>query len=517
MKRRYIAIGLTLLASLGIVAGCGKKSADSTKTKSDADITVWDPYLAPSSTVSSWKKSPFHTGLAKASGIKVDWQFPSEGTDWAQAYNLMMSEKTKPDIIHYTLRSEAEAYIKDGTIYDLTKLLPKKAPNYWKFLKSHPEFDKAVKTDSGKYFGFGFFREDPSQGIFIGPQIRQDWLDADGLKSPTNIKEWEAVLKDFKEKHHATMAWVNDKMDPGLAGAFGAYATALPSWYIDKDGKTVKFAQAQPEWRNYMAWLHKMYQKGYIDPDVVTMDDAALETKVSNDKVGIAFTYGSRLTIFNDNAKKAGSKANWQPVMYANQADGKKSASIYANGQVASDAWVVTTSAKGKELDKALKWLDYAYSKEGNLYWNMGTKGVSYTMKDGKPVYTDKVLKAKIGISEARKLYTGNTGSGLGMQDVSATATNASSIKTGDVWFNNNKAAADARLNQPISMTSAESKEFATISNTLNTYVTENAYNFITGDKPISEYDDFVKELNKQGLKKLEKIRQAAFDRYLKR
>lgn len=514
MKKRNLGIAAALLLSIGLLSACGSKSdAKDKDSKSDSgEVTLWTPFTKPQQTVSSWHESPFHTGLEKLTGIKVDWQFPTEGTDSTQAFNLMMSEKDLPNIICNNFRNDADALIKDGVIYDLTKLLPEKAPNYWKFLQEHPDFDKAMRTDSGAYYAFGFFRGSPNQS-FIGPMVRKDWLDDNNMKMPESIADWEATFKLFKEKYGATVSWVNDKMDPGFAGAFGAYATALPTYYI-ADNSKIKFAQEQPEWKDYISWLNKMYKKGYIDPDTITMDDQGLQTKVANDKIGLCFTYASRIRIFNDESKANGKTAEWAPTIYPNQADGSLSASIYNDGQVQGPAYVITKGTTGKTLDKALEWLDFAFTEKGDLYWNYGTEGKTYTMVDGKPQYTDLITKNDLGQTEARNLYTGNTGTGLGVQQFS----DPKSAYINETWYNDNKDAAASRLNVAVTMTADESKEAATLTDSLNSYVNEQTYKFIIGDRSIDDdFDSFVQEMKDMGSDKLTKIKQDSYDRYLNR
>ena len=41
-----------------------------------------------------------------------------------------------------------------------------------------------VKTDDGRYFGFPFIRGDVYLQTYIGPIVRQDWLDELGLEAP---------------------------------------------------------------------------------------------------------------------------------------------------------------------------------------------------------------------------------------------------------------------------------------------------------------------------------------------
>ena len=43
--------------------------------------------------------------------------------------------------------------------------------------------------------------------------------------------------------------------------------------------------------------------------------------------------------------------------------------------------------------------LDYMYSEEGTLLINMGIEGTHYTMQNGKPIFTDYVMKNPDGLS----------------------------------------------------------------------------------------------------------------------
>lgn len=521
MKKRVIGYALMSAAILGLLGACGSKKAADDSGDKDRELTVWTNVLKPSQTVASWKESPFHTGLAKASGIDVDWQFPAEGTDGTQAFNLLLSDEKLPDIIGYNVRDDAESYIKDGVIQDLTDILKEKAPNYYQYLQDNPDLAKSVTTDSGKIYAFGVFRETDAQGAFYGPEIRKDWLDEAGLAVPTNPDEWENALKVMNEKHGGKFAFAPTDMDlGGFSGGFGAHGTFGLNFYVGEDGK-VAATQTQEEWKNYMEWLHKLYAEGLIDPDVATIDDEGLKTKAANDKLSATYNLGSRTTIYEDQSKANGKTSDWVWAPYPKQADGSDTSYIFSSGRVQNFTWVVTTSAKGAMLDKAMKWLDYAYSPEGKNYWNFGEKGVSWEEKDGKPVYTDKVIKNELGASEAKVLYTGLSNTGLGEQLLDSLATTEDGIKpdevAGNTWAKDADKALASIYPSSVTMTEDEAKEAATIMNTLNTYCSENAMKFMTGDRPVSDYDKFVKELKDQGLERLTEIKQAAYDRYLKR
>ena len=91
-------------------------------------------------------------------------------------------------------------------IWDLTDYIQEYAPDYYAFLQTNPAYDKAMKDDQGRYYTFGFFREDGGwNDTYEGPVVRKDWLDECGLEVPKTISEFENVIRVFNEKYGATV------------------------------------------------------------------------------------------------------------------------------------------------------------------------------------------------------------------------------------------------------------------------------------------------------------------------
>ena len=58
--------------------------------------------------------------------------------------------------------------------------------------------------------------------------------------------------------------------------------------------------------------------------------------------------------------------------------------------QIKPDGWAISANCKNPEA--AIRFMDWFYSEEGNRATNYGIEDESYTMVDGKPVFTDEVL-----------------------------------------------------------------------------------------------------------------------------
>ena len=132
MKRRLLSVLLVvvMLAAL-VMSGCSgdkgssgtpttstdkssteQKTTESTFTgypmnKKDTKLTWWvGTGYTLNEAFASYEESPFHMGLMDQTGVTIEWQFPTAGTDPNQAFNLMLASEDLPDIIFYSVMSD---------------------------------------------------------------------------------------------------------------------------------------------------------------------------------------------------------------------------------------------------------------------------------------------------------------------------------------------------------------------------------------------------------------------------
>ncbi len=553
MAKRVLSILLVLSLFVFVLAGCstsktttdeGTDSTTDTQTDTPTDtddeetegfaftgypmdakdvkLTWWVGHgFTLHESYASYEESPFHSGLLEHVGVDIEWQFPTAGTDGAQAFNLMLASDTLPDIFYWNVMRDAERYIDEGVIRDLTEYMPKYSPAYYKFIQSNEIYDKSMKTDSGKYYGYGFFREDGGwNDTYQGPVVRQDWLDELGLESPETISDWDNVLRAFNEKYGAvlTFPWYRFK-STGISGAFGAYGAIDFQLYIDDNGK-VQLAQAQEEWKNYMAKLNEWWKTGLLDQDVMTTDDDIARTKALNGVVGLSYTSMGQLTNWISDANSAGTGAKWVGLQYPKGDDGTLSM-VFGGYGIGEGISVITTSCPDEKLEIAMRVLDYAYTDEGHLYWNFGTKGVTWDYdENGEVAYTELVTEDPDGLNNAIAKYSGSVWSGSCIQATKLLYLKNSeeSIKANDLWFYpNEEVTAKWKLPNGITLTVEESNELDDLVSAISTYVSEKAVNYITGEESFDGFNDYVAQLDKMGLQRVLEIYQGAYDRFMAR
>lgn len=490
----------------------------------DQTLTYWGALPNALIGVSSQHEEvPFYQEWQKQSGVDVEFTAPP-ANQIDESFNVMLASGELPDMMEYNFfgfPGGPEKAIKDGYILELNELIDKYAPNYKKYLEAHPEVEKMVKTDKGSYYAFPFIRGDESLLTFQGPVIRKDWLDELGLPIPETIDEWTATLKAFKEKKGAAapISFVakprvfNELGNGAFVGAFGV----TRDFYVE-DGK-VKFGPAEPGYKDFLSLFRQWYADGLLDKDVSTVDSKVMDANITSGATGATWAnagggIGKWLPLLQGNDPKAAIVAAPYPVL--------KKGTTPKFGQrdyFFSTGGMVAISAGSKNAELAVKLLDYGYSEEGHMLFNFGTEGVSYTMENDDPKFTDLLMKNpdKLAPAQAMSLYIrGNTmGPFVADKRVSEQYLNLPEQQEAvAVWQKTDMAKYQIPLVTP---TPEESAEFAKIMTDVNTLVDEMTLKIILGTEPLEAYEDYVQKLDSVKLDRAIEIKQAALDRYLKR
>jgi len=522
-----LAVLLTAAVAPAFAAPNLYPAGDNYPMDTDISVTWWmgEGYV-PDAVFASADDSPFHINFQKMTGLKVDWKYVPAGGDANQAFNQMLTEDPLPDVIFFggNMMSDAARYLEEGVFLDLTPYLEEFAPAYWQWIHTNPAYNNAMKTDAGQYYGFGFFREDGGwNDTYQGPVVRQDWLAECELEAPVTISDWTNVLTVFKEKYGATFTapWSRFRQEgSGIPGAFGAYGTSDLSLFVNEEGK-VRLAQAEPEWLEYMLQLNAWWEAGLIDQDVLAnQTDTEAKAKALAGSTGIAYTSMGQMSNWRNEAAQAGTGADWVGLQYPHGDDGMLSM-VFGGYGIGGQVAVVSGDCDPAKIETVLKALDYAYTDEGNLFWNYGVMGETWEYnEDGLPVYLPVVTEDPDGLNNAIAKYGGSTWSGNCIQETRLLylKNTSASIDANNLWFYPNiDVASKWKLPPGITLTADESAENDFIRASISTIVAESCAKLITGEMTAADWDEYIGQLEALGLYKMLEIRQAAYDRYLTR
>ncbi|MDF2650998.1 MAG: transporter substrate-binding protein [Paenibacillus sp.] len=501
----------------------GSATANPTKeTGYPNALSYWVPMNANEKAVlKNYNQMAQYKEVQKKTGTKVEFMHPA-GDDAVQ-FNLLIAANKLPDVIYWSWRNVPrgpQSAIQDKTILRLNELIESHAPNLNKYLKENPELKKAISLDDGTIYVVPNLTPDRDAASYIGPIIRKDWLDKVKLGVPTTIDEWYKVLKVFKTTDLNGNGMADeiplaldkvylepDKLDP-WSGAWG-----ITSGFYQEDGK-VKYGPIQPQYKEYLRTMNQWYSEKLIDEDYLVTDNKLRDSKVTNEQLGALVGYvGSSIGVYMDQMTRTNPGFDLAGAPFPVLKAGDKN--NFGMSNFAFNGWGAAITSASKHPEQVIKWLDYAYSAEGSRLFNFGIEGASYKMENGKPKFTDEILKNpdKLSITQALAKYTLSQGqgpvvfdSGVGEQ----IAVRPQQAKAKQAWGQ----ATGANRIPGVTMTGDEGAMYASIMNDVNTYYTEMVHKFIMGVENIDKFEDFAKKIQGMKIDEAVKIQQAALDRY---
>ena len=520
-----VAAGLAAVMAAACVTGCGGGSKS-------GDLTI---YTGVGANITAAGGETFNDCLTfqlleEKTGKHVEWIHPAAGTG-AEQFNLMMTSGEYPDAIVYNWANATggtASYVEDGVIVDLTDYIyptdgsESCMPNLKKIMDENPDIRRDIVTDDGRIYVIPYLRLDEALCVFQGPVIRQDWLDKLGLKAPTTPDELYTVLKAFKTQDPNGNGQA-DEIPMGGTGGFDNVAGVGPLlWAFGanydfqvKDGKVV-YGPTTKEFKEGLEYIAKLYSEGLIDMDYLQDTRSKLDAKFTGDLAG--FKFGFQPTTYydtmNDGTKKVAG------IGYLKAADGENYCFNPAYTQPVLQGVALAVTTNNEDPAGTLKWLDELYGGEGLNYANYGKEGDTYTLVDGEPVFTDKVLKPDNGKTSANMIAL-------------TAAVRDSAFPMGQTWqfykqtlapwgieAVENWLADDANTDgivPPITKTAEENERYSSIMNTVKTYMQEEANKVITGRASVNDWDKVIAQIKTMGIDEATEIQNAAYQRYLAR
>lgn len=516
MKLKKI-ISLILVLTLASVSFYGCKKKENVGESASGTLTYWMPLdMALATVVSNYGETPFAKELTRRTGVNVEYIHPANGRA-SEEFSIMLASNQLPDIVEYSWMNYlggADKAVEDGFIVSLNDMMETKAPNFYGYLKENPEIDKRAKSDGGNYIGFPAIIGDESLLVSAGLCLRKDWLDELGMSVPETIDDWEKVLTAFRDKKNAAapLSYEYAQFDFGVfSGAYGVGGGV----YLDRG--IVKYGPAEPGYKEYLKKMNEWYEAGLIDKNIFSIDGNTVMAHMLGGVSGAAVNSiggGMGKMISSATDEKFDLVAAPYPVLER----GQKPEFGHYNNPISAITISITTDCK--DVDSAMKLLDYGYGEEGRKLFNFGIEGESYTVVDGYPRYTEFITDNKDGkpMQTMLALYaraaTGTRGSIQDKRYMEQYAKLPQQKNAWEVWSNTN---AKEHLLPTMYPTQKDTDLYAKIVVAIDTYNHEMIPKFIMGIEPLSNYDNYVQQLRQRGLDELIRIHQDAYEMYLKR
>jgi putative aldouronate transport system substrate-binding protein len=466
---------------------------------------------------------PVFQELEKRTNIHLEWQLlPAE--DNLTKLNLIMASGDLPDLVSYDgwgdSKKTFDKFAAQGAIVALNDLIDQNAPNIKATLNNPPykvpNLKAEITSADGKIYTLPTLTEVHTGMIFC---IRQDWLDKLGLKVPETTDDLYAALKAFKEKdpngngQSDEIPFAPSDALPSvttLMNAFGAHE----SYYADATDNKIKFGPIEDKYKEGLAYANKLYKEGLIDKTYINKNTDEFRAKISKNLVGMFYAWPmSGLGFANTAIQKVDPNAKYVAMLPVKGPNGDR---FKERPQSMVGPRIVITSAN-KHQAETIKYLDYVYSKEGNILMNYGIEGKDYTLDaSGNPIFTDYVLKNPDGKDPAT--VRGSEGMQIGLPYIATYASESQSVtdqNVKDAWklYTESDVLYPNFPNVPLDET-----QIGDISGKLTdvkTLVDEYSDKFIMGVESLDNFGKFVETVKGMGIDEVLNTYNSAYAKYV--
>ena len=434
MKRKVVSLMLVSAMVAGMLAGCGSdsgssKGGSSTETGSAAEASssgetaddaddkspITFEYFNADGKNGNWD-NPVAKAITEATGVTLDVSYPvaSQG-DAKEDVALMIANDEYPDMI-YAKGSATDLY-QAGALIDMTDLIEKYGPNIKKMYGAEMEKLKWSQDDPGIYqLSYAGVNQ---KTLTTGGSCQIQWaaLKENDYKYPKTLDEYEKMIESYLAAHPKTedgLDMIGITMSASdwhwmitLGNPAGLIADASPDngqWIID-DEYNVHYKHVTDEEKEYFKWLCRMYNEGILDPNFATQTDDDYIAKVASGRV-VAITDAEwhysqcEATLVADG--KVDQTYVGLPVTL--REDQVEKALLYQGTTV---GWGIGITKSCEDPVRAIKFLDYLCSDEGQILYHWGIEGENYFLDDnGQPYRTDE----EVAKAQSDPDYAKNTG-----------------------------------------------------------------------------------------------------------
>ncbi len=557
--KKVLAMCLMSAMVLGSLAGCGKEESGTTasvdvedpawqeamttpygkypetvvytlgKTATNFDVLDGTEYEGDDDVNNAWTRY-----LKEKLNIQNENLFEAnDGDDYEQKVSMAIVSGEIPDIMVVGDYATLKQLYENDLIADLTEVYENCASD--KIKEIYDSYDGVcleTATFDGKLMGL------PTTEISHGPGIlwlRKDWMDKCNLEEPKTMEDIYNILQQFLVQDpggNGEGQTAGLVIDPEIAGnSGGSYMPnniftlygAYPKQWIDDGSGNAVYGSVQPEMKEALEQLSKMYSEGLIDKQFVTRTGDDRKGLLNSGKSGAFFGnwWGAWEVADSMSLNK---EAEWVPYICPVGSDGKVT---MFSGNPNSSYVVVRKEFEHPELVMKIASMQFDYSryqekdeeayKELTDYGELNAGGsilaTNIDYYDGFPRSSKLVVDA-LESGDISQLNRNDLTTYLNSKKYLESLENGEeSTSSGWASYNSMLCAslvAETEVNRVMPVFFGSTQSMALKWPTLEKMEQEMLLKIITGEKPVDYFDEFVETWNKTGGEQItEEVNQA--------
>lgn len=522
--KKTLAVVLAVTMAFSFLTGCGSKDSAGAASNSAEIVNqegfpiVKEPItltmMGPDVGIQNWEDMQVIQKMEEMTGVKMTFRnAPLDSFDTKK--NLVFASGDLPDIFYGAsiTRAEEVNYGAQGMIIPLEDLIDQYAPNLKKILDENPDIRKSITTPDGHIYTLPTINLDSVW--YRGPMwYNGEFLEALGYTEvPQTVDELYTYLKRVKNEDPNGNGQADEiplesvKLDDIRMWLLSTWGIYNEVYYADDDG-TVHYTPMEEGYKEYLTFLNKLWNEGLMDIETFSQTDEQKKSKGKNNQLGLFADYHAYFTL-------GGEPSEDDPMYFPVRDEEGNDPKIAKNPGISTGTFAITSANKYPEA--TMRWIDYKYSYEGSTLFEYGEEGTLWK-------YTDEANNIKEWVELPE---------GQDREETRATLTpdygfNTPTLLTNDnkqgllgdfeEWLNSEneeKIIPFAKNPYPgVYLQEDEQAQVTALLSDLNTYVKQMEAKFVTGQEPLSNWDNYVATLKKMGSEKIVEVYQAAYDRW---
>ncbi|MDK8191491.1 ABC transporter substrate-binding protein [Paenibacillus sp. UMB7766-LJ446] len=418
--RKIAKYSVVLTVSLSLLAGCssGSDSLESNEG-SDSDTSPMTLTFFGADSNANWNKMQDDVGkeITKQTGITLDAEFAV--SDPAQRLALIAASGDYPDLI--SPKGDLDKLVDAGAMLDLTDLIDQHAPNIKKLFGDQIKRLRYSNDDPSIYVIPTYSAIDGVNFVAgAGFELQHRAVKEAGYPQINTLQDYENVIRSYLEKHptdengnknigmtlnaddwHIQITVTNPAAETTGKSGDGEY-------YIDPNTNEATYHFRTEGEKEYFQWLNHMYNTGLLDQEsFVQKNDQYLAKVASGRVIGLIdadWGYSDGEKALKASGKNDQTYGHYSVMLSDQYKDNRYQSTGFMAG------WGVGITESAEDPVRAIKFLDFLASEEGQIlnYW--GLEGKQYTVEDGKRVVPADVQQRIINDNIA---FTRESGVGL--------------------------------------------------------------------------------------------------------
>ncbi|WP_310552047.1 ABC transporter substrate-binding protein [Paenibacillus glufosinatiresistens] len=426
MKSKSIrSVFMLTLASSIMIAGCGdgnnnnnnKESSKATNSgaaasagasagaeKMDTSPITFSFFGADASPNWNGMKDDVGKVITEKTGVTINAEYDVGSGGGQSRIQLMAASGEVPDILFG--KSEIKYLVDAGELLDLTDLIDKHAPNIKKIFGDNMNRLKYSNDDQAIYsiptnVGVDGVAFDAGGGFELQHRVLEEL----GYPEIKTVADYEKALKDYVAKHPETdgqptipLTLNADDWKIMITVTNPAFiTTGAPDdgeYYVNPETYEAQLHYKRPEEKEYFRWLNKLYNEGLLDKDTFVQKDDQYKAKIASGRVlGLIsqeWEYQEAENALKSAGKDQYTYAHFPVTMSSEYKD-------HSFQSVGVDGYGISISKNCKDPVRAIQFLDWLASEEGQVLLNWGVEGKHYTVDaNGKRTIPADVLDKKV-------------------------------------------------------------------------------------------------------------------------